>query len=285
VNAVAVLIIACPCALGLATPIAIMVGTGRGAHAGVLIKNAESLEILEKVDTLVVDKTGTLTEGKPRVTTIVPFGGIQEDELLRLIAGVEQGSEHPLASALLASAKERHLAPAPATDFESRAGKGVAAKVGGREVLAGSKTLLTDSSMELPNSDEAEQMMAAGQTLIWVAIDRKVAGVIGISDPIKESAVGAVSELKRQGLRVVMLTGDTRRTAEVVARKLGIDEVDSEVLPHQKAEVVKRLQAEGGTVAMAGDGINDAPRWPRRRLALPWVAAQMWLWKAPASPL
>ena len=260
VNAVAVLIIACPCALGLATPIAIMVGTGRGAHAGVLIKNAEALETLEKVDTLVIDKTGTLTEGKPKVITIVPLGGISNSDLLRLVAAVEQASEHPLAAAMVSAAKDHGLAVPSATDFRYFAGKGVSGTVEGREMLAGNRALLNDSGIpEDGYRQAADEVLASGQTVILVAVDRILAGLIGVADPLKQSAVQAIPALKSQALRIVMLTGDNRATAEAVARKLGIEEFRAEVLPQDKAEVVKRLQSAGRIVAMAGDGINDAP--------------------------
>ena len=243
VAAVAVVIIACPCALGLATPMSIMVGTGRGARAGVLIRNAEALEALEKVDTLVIDKTGTLTVGKPRLVGF-PSAGV-----LRLAASVEQSSEHPLASAIMAAAREQKLALFQASNFRSETGKGVEADVDGRHVaIAGA-----------PASSEADRMRAEGQTVVQVTVEGQVAGLIGIADPIKESATAAIRELQASGLRVVMLTGDNRVTAETVARKLGITEVHAEVLPDQKYAVIKQLQSEGRRVAMAGDGINDAP--------------------------
>jgi Cu+-exporting ATPase len=260
VNAVAVLIIACPCALGLATPVAIMVGTGRGAHAGVLIKNAEALETLEKVDTVVVDKTGTLTQGKPRVVSILSANGMGESQLIKLVASVEQASEHPLAAAIIAAAKERGLFVPPAADFHYVAGKGVAGKVEGREVVAGNEALITGSGIAIADLRErAGQILDAGQTVIWVAVDGKSAGLIGVSDPVKQSSLQAIRELKALALRVVMLTGDNRQTAERVAHALGIDEFEAEVLPGEKADVVTRLQREGRVVAMAGDGINDAP--------------------------
>jgi Cu+-exporting ATPase len=260
VNAVAVLIIACPCALGLATPVAIMVGTGRGAQAGVLIRNAESLEALEKVDTLVVDKTGTLTEGKPKVVRIVPLEGFTESELLRLVSSVEQASEHPLASAIASAAKECGLATVHATDFRYWLGKGVGGKVEGREVLIGNSALLQEFGIAADEiGRHAEEMLRSGQTVVSVAVDRQPAGAIGVADPIKQSAVQTIPALKSEGLRLVMLTGDNRKTAEVIAQKLGMDEFDAEVLPGQKAEVVKRLQSTGRVVAMAGDGVNDAP--------------------------
>jgi len=260
VNAVAVLIIACPCALGLATPMAIMVGTGRGAHAGVLIKNAEALETLEKVDTLVVDKTGTLTQGKPEVESVVALPGRDETELVRLVASLERGSEHPLGAAVVAAATENKIALSEAREFWYLTGKGVTGKVEGKSVAAGNENLFQDLHLaigELPQ--KAQELRRSGQTVIFVAVDGAPAGLIGISDPVKPSTPQAIQELKSQGLRIVMLTGDSRATATAVARKLGIDEFEAEVLPEKKAEVVKRLQKQGRIVAMAGDGINDAP--------------------------
>jgi Cu+-exporting ATPase len=262
VNAVAVLIIACPCALGLATPMSIMVGTGRGARAGVLIKNAEALETLEKVDTLVVDKTGTLTEGKPRVMTVVALPGadLGEPELLRLAASLERKSEHPLAAAILAVAREKGLEPAEAADFRSVTGKGVVGRIADREVALGNPLLLAELGLDLgAAAAQAESLRRDGQTVVFLAVDGRVAGLVGVADPIKESTHEAIRMLHRDGIRIVMLTGDSRTTAEVVARKLGIDEVQAEVLPAKKSEVVRRLQSEGRIVAMAGDGINDAP--------------------------
>jgi P-type Cu+ transporter len=265
VNAVAVLIIACPCALGLATPMAIMVGTGRGAHAGVLIKNAEALEILEKVDTLVVDKTGTLTEGKPRVVSTVPvLPGVSEDELLRLAASLERGSEHPLASAILLAAKQRNLTPSEVKNFQSLTGRGVTATVDGKMVAAGNEQLLQDLSLAIGTAKEEfsatlQKMRAEGQTAIFVVLGNEVAGLIGIADPIKPSTPAATQTLRKDGVRVVMITGDNRITAQAVAQRLGIDELEAEVLPEGKSEVVRRLQEQGRVVAMAGDGINDAP--------------------------
>jgi P-type Cu+ transporter len=260
VNAVAVLIIACPCALGLATPMSIMVGTGRGAMAGVLIKNAEALEVLEQVDTLVVDKTGTLTEGKPRLASVVALVGLDEAELLRLAASLERGSEHPLAAAIVAGAQERGMGLADVQDFRSVTGKGVVGRVDGRTVALGNRTLLEDLQLEAGELVErAEGLRRSGQTVMFVAVDGKPAGLLGVADPIKASTSEAIQMLHQEGIRVVMLTGDSRTTAEAVARALGIDEVEAEVLPEQKGEVVKRLQAEGRVVAMAGDGINDAP--------------------------
>ncbi len=265
VNAVAVLIIACPCALGLATPIAIMVGTGRGAQAGVLIKNAEALELLEKVDTLVVDKTGTLTEGKPRVTSVVVAQGQTENELLRLVASVEQGSEHPLGAAVVSAAKDRGIALSVVGAFQSLTGRGVSGQVDGRQVLIGNDGWFQESgisSARLTQKDlmqKAEELRRDGQTVIFIAVDGQAAGLIGIADPIKSSAPQALRDIKAEGLRVVMLTGDSRATADAVAKNLGISEFEAGVLPEKKAEVVQRLQKEGRIVAMAGDGINDAP--------------------------
>jgi Cu+-exporting ATPase len=257
VNAVAVLIIACPCALGLATPMAIMVGTGRGARAGVLVRNAEALETMEKVDTLVVDKTGTLTEGKPQLISVAALAGVSETELLRLVASLERASEHPLAAAISAGAAERGVHLVEASEFRSLTGRGVVGRVEGREVAAGNEQLFSELAVPMPA--RAEDLRREGQTVILVAIDGKPAGLVGVADPVKASSVEAVRELRAQGIRIVMLTGDSRTTAEAVARKLGIDEFEAEVLPAKKAEVVKRLQAEGRIVAMAGDGINDAP--------------------------
>ncbi|MBZ5570136.1 MAG: heavy metal translocating P-type ATPase [Acidobacteriia bacterium] len=318
VNAVAVLIIACPCALGLATPIAIMVATGRGAAAGVLIRNAEALETLERVDTLVVDKTGTLTEGKPKLVSIVTAPAQDEPELLRLVADLERASEHPLAAAVVKAAEERKLTPAKATDFKSLTGKGVVGRVEGREVAVGNEALLDELRIRAAfeavapltvapplslageyaskqnegerqggNShavgpplsrpgkpapsevkaagqggnllDHADQLRHQGQTVIYVAVDGRPAGVLGVADPIKPSTAEAIRALHDEGVRIVMLTGDSRATAEAVARALGIDDFEAEVLPERKSEVVKRLQAQGRVVAMAGDGINDAP--------------------------
>ena len=259
-NAVAVLIIACPCALGLATPMAIMVGTGRGALAGILVRNAEALEILEKVDTLVVDKTGTLTEGRPRVTSITPAAGSSDLQLLRMAATLERGSEHPLAAAILAALSERHLEPGALADFHSRTGKGVTGVVDGKKAALGNRTLFAELGIDLAELNErAKSLEAEGQTVIFISSNDKAVGIIGVADPVKSTALEAIERLHREGIRIVMLTGDNRATAETVARKLGIEEVHAEVLPGDKAEIVKRLQSEGGIVAMAGDGINDAP--------------------------
>ncbi|MBI3620748.1 MAG: heavy metal translocating P-type ATPase [Nitrospirae bacterium] len=260
VNAVAVLIIACPCALGLATPMSIMVGTGRGATMGVLIKNAEALEIMEKVDTLVIDKTGTLTEGKPRLVTVQSFDDVSEHDLLRLAAALEQGSEHPLAAAVVAGAGQKGLTPAKAADFRSLTGKGVAGTVEGRAVALGNAALLKEMNVESGALVErAEALRREGQTVIFVVIDRRLAGLLGVADPVKPTTPDALRQLRREGLRIVMLTGDTRTTAEAVARALEIDEIRAGVLPDQKGRIVKELRARGRVVAMAGDGINDAP--------------------------
>jgi Cu+-exporting ATPase len=260
VNAVAVLIIACPCALGLATPMAIMVGVGRGATAGVLIRSAEALEVLEKVDTLVVDKTGTLTEGKPRVTSVVALSEWTEPELLRLVASLERGSEHPLAGAIVAAAAERNLRLSDAQGFRSITGKGVVGTVDGRAIALGNPKLL-DELRIAPGGllEKAEAMRRDGQTVVAIAVDGRPAGLLGVADPVKPSSREAIALLHAEGIRLVMVTGDSRTTAEAVARQLGLDEIEAEVLPAQKGEVVKRLQAEGRVVAMAGDGINDAP--------------------------
>jgi len=260
INAVAVLIIACPCALGLATPMSIMVGTGKGAMMGVLIKNAEALEIMQKVDTLVVDKTGTLTEGKPKLVAVVVREGFEEKDILRLAASLERSSEHPLAEAIVQGAEKRGVELTSADNFQSVTGKGVTGVVDGHEVSLGNLKLLESLGIDagdLPK--QADSQRAEGQTVMLLAIDGKAAGLIGVADPIKETTPEAIRDLHAEGIRVVMLTGDSRKTAEAVAAKLDIDQVQAEVLPEQKAEVVKQLQAEGRIVAMAGDGINDAP--------------------------
>lgn len=260
VAAVSVLIIACPCALGLATPMAIMVGVGRGATAGVLIKDAEAIEILGKVDTLVVDKTGTLTEGKPRLRSVEPVDGFTEDELLRLVAAVEAGSEHPLAAAIVAGARERDITPAPATDFHSTTGKGVSAKVGDHVVLIGNRRMLEEAGIACADLDErADTRRAEGETVMLVAADGEPAGLIAVADPVKETTAEAVKILRGEGVRLIMLTGDNERTAYSVANALGIDEIHANVLPDDKYAIVQRLQREGRVVAMAGDGVNDAP--------------------------
>jgi Cu+-exporting ATPase len=260
VNAVAVLIIACPCAMGLATPMSIMVGTGRGAQAGVLIKNAEALEVLEKVDTLVVDKTGTLTEGKPHLALVHPQPGWDAAEVLRLAATLERGSEHPLAAAIVAEALERELALGEAREFRSIPGEGVTGEVEGKSVALGNHRLFERLKIGLAALDaKAGELRAEGQTVVFVAVDGVACGLLAVTDPIKATAPEALRALQQDGIRVVMLTGDTRRTAMAVARELGIDEVEGEVLPEAKGKVIQRLQAEGRVVAMAGDGVNDAP--------------------------
>ncbi|MDR6289009.1 MULTISPECIES: copper-transporting P-type ATPase [Inquilinus] len=260
VAAVSVLIIACPCALGLATPMSIMVGIGRGARLGVLIKDAEALERLETVDILVFDKTGTLTEGKPRLVRIAAAPGRDETDLLRLAAGLERGSEHPLAAAILAGAAERGAAPAPVAEFRSLTGKGVAGRADGREVALGNAALLQELGIAAgPLAAEAETLRRDGSTVMHLAVDGTVAGLIVVADPIKPSTQSALAALRAEGMRIVMLTGDSRTTAAAVAGRLGIDEVEAEVLPEDKGAIVRRLKAEGRVVAMAGDGVNDAP--------------------------
>jgi Cu+-exporting ATPase len=260
VAAVAVLIIACPCALGLATPMSIMVGVGRGAQAGVLIKNAEALERMEKVDTLVVDKTGTLTEGKPSVTAIVVAERMEESELLRLAASVEQASEHPLAMAIVKAAKDRNLPLAKVMGFDSPTGKGAIGMVEKKRLAIGNARFLKELNIDAAVlAEDAEKLRQDGATAIFVAINGKVAGVIAIADPVKATTPAALAALKEAGIRVVMLTGDNRTTAQAIGKKLGISEIEAEVLPDQKANVVAKLKAEGRVVAMAGDGVNDAP--------------------------
>lgn len=260
VNAVAVMIIACPCALGLATPMSIMVAMGKGATGGVLFKNAEAIEVMKTVDTLVTDKTGTLTEGKPKLVNVVPAAGFDEKTLLHFSATIEMGSEHPLAAAIVAGAKEKEILPSKVESFESLTGRGVTGMIDGRKIALGNRTLIDELGIapgELP--DKAEAMRREGQTAMFVAVDGKAAGLLGVADPIKATTTEAIEKLHQEGIRVVMLTGDSRTTAEAVGKKLGIDEVIAEILPDQKAEMVKRLQGEGKIVAMAGDGINDAP--------------------------
>ncbi len=260
VNAVAVLIIACPCALGLATPMSIMVGIGRGATMGVLFKDATSLETLRNVDTIVVDKTGTLTEGKPRVVSIVAAAGLPQSEILLAAASLERGSEHPLAGAILAAAKERGLSLVAPQDFRSITGKGVTGKVNGQATAVGNRALVVEMAAEDQSlSAQAERLRAEGQTVVFVVLEGKLVGLLGVADPIKAGAAEAVRTLRAQNVHVVMLTGDGRTNADVVARALGIEEVEAEVLPPQKGEVIRKLKAKGRIVAMAGDGINDAP--------------------------
>jgi heavy metal translocating P-type ATPase len=254
------LIIACPCALGLATPMSIMVGVGRGAHAGVLIKNAEALERMEKVDTLVVDKTGTLTEGKPKVTAVVPLEGFDEMQVLRLAASVERGSEHPLAAAIVAAAQERHISLAPVRGFDAPAGKGVIGMVEGQRLALGTAAFFKELNIDTAAlADEAEKLRREGATAVMLAANGKPVGVIAIADPVKATTPEALKAIAAAGLRVVMLTGDNRTTAEAVAKRLGIKEIEAEVLPDQKGAVVEKLRKEGRVVAMAGDGVNDAP--------------------------
>ena len=260
IAAVSVLIIACPCALGLATPMSIGVGIGKGAGAGVLIKSAEALERMEKVNTLVVDKTGTLTEGKPRVTAIVPAAGLSESEILSLAASLERSSEHPLAAAIVTAARDRNVSIQEATDFASVTGQGVTGKVGDRLVALGNAKLMTDLGITLGDLEhKADELRSDGATALFLAIDRKPGAVIAIADPIKATTQAALDILRSYDIRIVMLTGDNKTTAEAVARKLGIKEVEADVLPQDKNQIVKRLTAEGHTVAMAGDGVNDAP--------------------------
>jgi len=259
VNAVAVLIIACPCALGLATPMAIMVGTGRGATAGVLIKNAEALERMEKVDTLVVDKTGTITEGKPSLVTVRPAAGFDERALLALASAAEKASEHPLAAAIVRGAEQKGIAVHPADRFDSLTGKGLTATVQGRTVIVGTAGLLREKGIDTALAAEAESLRRDGQTVVFVAVDGKPAGLLGIADRIKDSTAEAIRTLRSHGIHIVMLTGDNRTTAEAVGRALGLDDIRAEVLPAQKRDVVRELQQSGKVVAMAGDGINDAP--------------------------
>ena len=260
INAIAVLIIACPCALGLATPMSIMVGTGRGATSGVLVKNAEALELTEKIDTLVVDKTGTLTLGKPKLIAVHSVNGFDEQQVLQLAAALERGSEHPLAAAIVEGAKERELLLPAAEQFQSHTGKGVTGRIEERKVVLGNAALLQDSGVGTAALEQvADKHRAEGEGVMFVAIDRQLAGLVVVADPIKESAAGAVAELQRNGVHVVMMTGDNCRTAEAVARKVGVDEVLAEVLPEQKQAKVQQLRDAGRRVAMAGDGINDAP--------------------------
>jgi Cu+-exporting ATPase len=260
INAVAVLIIACPCALGLATPMSIMVATGKGAQAGVLFKNAEAIEVLREIDTLVVDKTGTLTEGKPKLVTIAPVDGFDDRELLRLAASLERGSEHPLAGAIVGGAQQQNVELTRTESFQSLTGKGVRGQIDGRPVSLGNRALFEELKIDAASiATDAEKFRADGQTVMFVAVDDKPAGLIGVADPIKEGTAEAIRQLHEPRIRVVMITGDSNTTAQAVAKKLNIDEVVAEVLPNQKAEIVKRFQSDGRKVAMAGDGINDAP--------------------------
>ncbi len=260
VNAIAVLIIACPCALGLATPMSIMVATGKAATVGVLFRNAEAIEVLRKVDTLVVDKTGTLTEGKPKLVAVTAVAEMNETEVLRLAASLEKGSEHPLAAAIVRGASERGVTMVDAVGFQSLTGKGVRGQVDGRDVLLGNAKLLADFNVDVVRvAAQADDARAGGQTVMYVAVNGELVGLLGVADPIKQNTVEALAQLRGESLRIVMLTGDSKKTADAVAKQLGIDEVIAEVLPSDKAEVIKRLQAQGRVVAMAGDGINDAP--------------------------
>ncbi|HVA13645.1 MAG TPA: heavy metal translocating P-type ATPase, partial [Stellaceae bacterium] len=268
-NAVAVLIIACPCALGLATPMSIMVGTGRGAGLGVLVKNAEALELLEKLDTLVVDKTGTLTEGKPVLSEVVALGDVAEDELLRLAASLERASEHPLAAAIVKGAEARGLTLAAPADFRSETGKGAVGSVDGRQVAVGNLALMTSLGVDAAAlAERSDALRREGRGVVLVAIDGKPAGLVAVADPVKKNARAALAALRGEHIRVVMLTGDSRATAEAVARQLGIDEVMAEVLPDQKAAAIKRLQDQGRFVGMAGDGINDAPALAQAQIGI-----------------
>jgi Cu+-exporting ATPase len=269
VNAVAVLIIACPCALGLATPMAIMVGTGKGAEHGILIRNAEALEILERADTLVVDKTGTLTEGKPRLVTVAALPGVPEDQMLRLAASLERASEHPLAAAIVKDAEARRLRLGEVRDFQSMTGLGVKGTVDGRAVMLGNPAFFNRERLSFePWQERIETLRREGQTVMLAAIDGAVTGLLGVADPIRATTADALRQLHADGLRIVMLTGDSRTTAEAVARQLGIDQVIAEVLPDEKGAAIQRLQQEGRIVAMAGDGINDAPALARAHVGI-----------------
>ncbi len=285
VNAVAVLIIACPCALGLATPISIMVGSGRGAAAGILIKNAEALEVMEKVDTLVLDKTGTLTEGKPKLITVETVNGFDKEDILCFAASLERASEHPLAAAIVKGAEEQGLTLMPAINFQSLTGQGVTGKVNNQNIALGNAKLMAESGMATDLlTDSMETLRKQGQTVMLIAIDGKAAGLLGVADPIKKTTLKALAELHKEGIKVVMLTGDNHTTAEFVAKSLGIEQVYAEVLPEQKSDIVKKLQAEGRIVAMAGDGINDAPALAAAHIGIAWAQAPMSPWKAQALP-
>jgi Cu+-exporting ATPase len=260
INAVAVLIIACPCALGLATPMSIMVAAGKGASAGVLFRHAEAIEVMRDVDTLIVDKTGTLTEGRPQLVSVTPLNGSADDDFLRLAASLERESEHPLGAAIVLGAQEQGVSFAKTNGFQSVTGKGIIGTIDGRSVVVGNRSLIEDRAALAESAITlAEDLRGQGQTVVFVAVDGVVAGLLGVADPIKESTPEAIRQLRDDGIDLVMLTGDSRTTAEAVARRLGISRVVAEVLPDQKADVVKRFQAEGHIVAMAGDGINDAP--------------------------
>lgn len=283
VNAVAVLIIACPCALGLATPMSIMVATGKSAQAGVLFKNAEAIEVLRDVDTLVVDKTGTLTEGKPKLVTVAPIADVNERELLRFSASLERGSEHPLAAAILAGAQERGVEIVIAQSFESITGKGVKGQVEGHAVALGNRSLLDALGIDASElAEQAEKFRADGQTVMFVAIDGKAAGLIGVADPIKESTPEAIKQLHEEKVRIVMMTGDSRTTANAVAAKLNIDEVVAEVLPNQKAEIVKRFSRKVIRWRWRAMVSMMRRRWPRRMSASRWEQELMWRWRAQA---
>ena len=269
IAAVSVLIIACPCALGLATPMSIMVATGKGATMGVLFKNAEAIETMRKIDTLVVDKTGTLTEGKPKLKTVVTAGEMDEKQLLSFAASLEKGSEHPLAAAIVESAQERGIPLTKPEEFSSHTGKGVSARIDGHTVILGNQRLLEEFSVDAgPLMEQAQTMLAEAQTVMFVALDGEIAGIVSVADPVKTTTPEAVKELHEEGIRIVMLTGDNRSTAQSVAGKLGLDEVVAEVLPDEKAAAVKKLQESGRMVAMAGDGINDAPALAQAHVGL-----------------
>jgi len=269
INAVAVLIIACPCALGLATPMSIMTATGKGATVGVLFRDAEAIEVMRKVDTLVVDKTGTLTEGKPKLAQVIAVEGVEKDEVLRLAASLELASEHPLAAAIVEGARERKLNLNTAVAFDSVTGKGVVGTIGGREVALGNPALFEQLNVRPDNLlDQGEALRREGQTVMFVAIDGKAAGLVGVADPMKATTPEAIAELHREGIRIVMLTGDNETTARAVAQKLRLDDVIAGVLPDQKANTIMALQAEGRVVAMAGDGINDAPALARAHVGI-----------------
>ncbi len=261
VNAVAVLIIACPCALGLATPMSVMVGTGRGAAAGILIRNAEALETMEKVNTLIIDKTGTITEGKPRVESVIAVKPFTEEQLIQIASSVEVGSEHPLASAIIASGAQRNLKPLPVVEFKSITGKGVTGLIGGKRVALGNESLLEELGIEADSSfrDQVIRLRSDGQTVVFVTVDGRIAGLIGVADPIKDSSREAIEGLRAEGLELIMLTGDNAVTAQAVAGAMGIERVIADVSPEAKHDVIKKLKDEGRIVAMAGDGINDAP--------------------------